>query len=50
MNAKNQKNWIINIVLTKKVVLLHLEQMAIRWQMPPDVRESGASPELYLQL
>ena len=23
---------------------------AIWWQMPPDVRESGESPELYLQL
>ncbi len=35
--------------LLKKVVSLH-SNMAIWWLMPPDVRESGESPELYLQL
>ncbi|SFO64582.1 hypothetical protein SAMN04487852_10463 [Prevotella sp. tf2-5] len=33
----------------KKFVPSHPE-MAIWWLMPPDVRESGESPELYLQL
>jgi len=26
------------------------QNKAIWWQMPPDVRESGENPELYLQL
>ena len=35
--------------VSKKVVPLHSD-MAIWWPMPPDVRESGESPELFLQL
>ena len=33
----------------KKVVTLHARK-AIWWLKPPDARESGESPELYLQL
>jgi hypothetical protein len=35
--------------ISKKVVTLQARK-AIWWLMPPDVRESGESPELYLQL
>ena len=35
--------------ISKKVVTLQPTK-AIWWLMPPDVRESGESPELYLQL
>ena len=36
-------------LISKKFVSLPLN-MVIWWLMPPDVRESGESPELYLQL
>ena len=35
--------------MDKKLYLCR-QNMAIWWLMPPDVRESGESPGLYLQL
>jgi hypothetical protein len=48
-DAKVQK-YLDNYVLFKKYSYLCTQILAIWRLMPPDVRESGENPELYLQL
>jgi hypothetical protein len=49
-SAANLKKICVKCIIYRKKLYLCTQIMAIWWLMPPDVRESGESPELYLQL